>query len=139
MRADKGYQAVIFDMDGLMLDAERIAMITCRRAAEDFGYVIADEVYLQVIGRTMEDTCRIFCGAFGEDFPFYEIRKRRLSYTEEYIHRYGPSPYAGQVRSVRYLAPEVAVAHAVGGRVVLGQGRSIISSFPREHLANLKC
>ena len=54
MRANKGYQAVIFDMDGLMLDAERIAMITCRRAAEDFGYVIADEVYLQVIGRTME-------------------------------------------------------------------------------------
>jgi Methyltransferase domain len=34
MRADKGYQAVIFDMDGLMLDTERIAMITCRRAAE---------------------------------------------------------------------------------------------------------
>jgi hypothetical protein len=28
----------------------------------------------------VEDICRIFCGALGEDFPFYEIRKRRLDY-----------------------------------------------------------
>jgi beta-phosphoglucomutase-like phosphatase (HAD superfamily) len=44
MRADKRSQAVTFDINGLMLDTERIVMITCRWAAEDFGYVIADKI-----------------------------------------------------------------------------------------------
>jgi HAD superfamily hydrolase (TIGR01509 family) len=112
MRAGLRYQAVIFDMDGLMLDTERIAMITCRRAAEDFGYVIADELYVQVIGHTVEDTCQIFCGALGADFPFDEIRKRRLAYTEEYIHRYGLPKKPGLIE-VLELLQDCAVPKAV--------------------------
>jgi beta-phosphoglucomutase-like phosphatase (HAD superfamily) len=37
MSAERRCQAGIFDMDGLMLDTERIAMITCSRAPADFG------------------------------------------------------------------------------------------------------
>jgi HAD superfamily hydrolase (TIGR01509 family) len=105
MRADKRYRAVIFDMDGLMLDTERIAMITCRRAAEGFGDVIADEIYLQGIGRTVEDTRRIFCGVLGADFPFNEIRSRRLAYTygEEYVHRYGLPKKPGLIEVLELL------------------------------------
>jgi beta-phosphoglucomutase-like phosphatase (HAD superfamily) len=53
------------------------------------GFIRQRYLYVHVIGRTVEDTSQIFCGALGADFPFYEIRKRRLAYTEEYIHRYG--------------------------------------------------
>jgi beta-phosphoglucomutase-like phosphatase (HAD superfamily) len=54
-RQPLGIEAVIFDMDGLMLDTERLNRAHFRRAATDFGYVDLETVYLEtfgVIGRT---------------------------------------------------------------------------------------
>ena len=39
-------QAVIFDMDGLMLDTERVERKTFIRAAAEFGFVAVEEVYV---------------------------------------------------------------------------------------------
>ena len=67
-------QAIIFDMDGLMLDSQRIATETWKKAVTSFGYCLTDEINLSLIGRTMPDTNEILQSAFGSDFPVNEVR-----------------------------------------------------------------
>ena len=81
--------AVIFDMDGLMLDTERIARRAWKQAAREWGYDIPDTIYMQVLGRTVADTRRIFTAAFGEHFPFDDIRQRRLQIAREHHRQVG--------------------------------------------------
>lgn len=53
--ARRSFTAVILDMDGLMLDTEIVELRAWQRAAEDLGWPISDEQYLQLIGKTQRD------------------------------------------------------------------------------------
>lgn len=67
-------RAVIFDMDGLMLDTEPLYKIAWQRAAIDCGYPISEELYFDLIGRTRVDGENILFAAFGPDFPLSDFR-----------------------------------------------------------------
>lgn len=79
------FGAVIFDMDGLLLDTERIAYQAWMQAAKAWGIELPNTLYYQVIGRTLKDTEAIFKAHFGAGFPFHEVRQLRLNYAEELI------------------------------------------------------
>jgi beta-phosphoglucomutase-like phosphatase (HAD superfamily) len=51
----RAFSAVILDMDGLMLDTEIVEFRAWQRAAQDFGWSISDDEYLQLIGTTDRD------------------------------------------------------------------------------------
>lgn len=67
-------RAVIFDMDGLMLDTEPLYKVAWQRAAVECGYPISEELYFDLIGRTRVDGENILLGAFGPGFPLTEFR-----------------------------------------------------------------
>jgi beta-phosphoglucomutase-like phosphatase (HAD superfamily) len=67
-------RAVIFDMDGLMLDTEPLYKIAWQRAAVECGYPISEELYFDLIGRTRVDGENILLRAFGPGFPLSEFR-----------------------------------------------------------------
>ena len=48
-------RAVVFDMDGLMLDTEPIYRRAWQRAAGELGHPIDDATYLRFVGRRDED------------------------------------------------------------------------------------
>jgi HAD superfamily hydrolase (TIGR01509 family) len=81
--------AVIFDMDGLMLDTERIAGIAWQRALADWNYPYSEQLFLKTVGRTSKDTEAIYQAAFGPEFPSTEIGKRTQQYYIEYIAAHG--------------------------------------------------
>ncbi len=81
--------AVIFDMDGLMFDTERLARDAWRCAMAEHGYALDDELYLTVIGRTAEGACSIFVDAFGPYLPIADIETAKARYLRDMLE---PSP-----------------------------------------------
>ena len=47
--------AVIFDMDGLMLDTEKIYQQAWQHAAHELGYHIPEDLFMRLIGLRTED------------------------------------------------------------------------------------
>ena len=80
---------IIFDMDGLMFDTERIALQVWEKAGSDFGYKIEQPAVLEAIGADEKGTEKILKKYLGEEFPFHEVRKRRIEYFMQYIESHG--------------------------------------------------
>lgn len=63
-------QAVIFDMDGLMIDSERITFEGYQQYCRQYGHVLDRPTYLLCLGKPVRDVAEVFYQAFGRDFPF---------------------------------------------------------------------
>jgi HAD superfamily hydrolase (TIGR01509 family) len=63
------YRAVLFDMDGLMLDTERIYVLAQRDAATQLGYLPPEELLLSFVGRSGRECRELMQVAAGDGFP----------------------------------------------------------------------
>ncbi len=73
-------RAVLFDMDGLMFDTERLIADLWDSLGEERGIGEIAQVMPETMGMRDGDIRKFFCRRFGEDFPFEwfnsEYRKR---------------------------------------------------------------
>lgn len=69
-------RAVIFDMDGLLLDSERVALACFEQAARELGAPWDEAFALRLVGISVRDSDRMIRDALGEDFPLLEHRRR---------------------------------------------------------------
>lgn len=67
-------QAVIFDMDGLMFDTERMYQKAWLQAGRQMGAPMEPEIVDRLRGRNREGCARVCREAFGEDFDFDAMR-----------------------------------------------------------------
>ena len=73
--------AVMFDMDGLLLDTEAVHRETMAQSASALGLAWRDEVFLELVGVHRDENNRTLRGHYGEDFPlaaFYADSDRRF-------------------------------------------------------------
>ncbi|MCW1966815.1 MAG: HAD family phosphatase [Anaerolineae bacterium] len=70
------YDAIIFDMDGLMLDTERLSHRAFHRAFDEMGYALPYEDYLRLVGRNRPDTEQLLAEMYGPQFPVQAIYQR---------------------------------------------------------------
>lgn len=96
-------QAVIFDMDGTLIDTEKYYRIFWPKALAEFGYHMTDEQAL-----SMRSLGRPFAPAqlkkwFGEDLDYYAVRKRRKDMMEECLDREGIRRKPGALKLVQRL------------------------------------
>lgn len=80
------FRAVIFDMDGLMLDTERMAHRLWTAVASELGFDLHNELFLQLVGRTRVDTDGILTEALGSAFPLTLFRE---TCTERWLDEIG--------------------------------------------------
>ncbi|PXW99353.1 HAD superfamily hydrolase (TIGR01509 family) [Sphaerotilus hippei] len=62
-------RAILFDMDGLLLDSERVAYAIGREASEHLGLPWTHEVAMALVGLNSQDGYRVMREAFGAGFP----------------------------------------------------------------------
>lgn len=80
------YKAVIFDMDGVIFDSERLVMEGWMEVAKKYGIDGIEEVFGRCIGVNAQATRQIVLEHYGEDFPYEEYKKE----TSALFHdRYG--------------------------------------------------
>jgi len=77
--------AIIFDMDGLMFDSERIAQITWQHAAGEYGFDFPAEIYMGIVGLSYPDVERYTRQVFGVEFPLEAIYARKQALMENNI------------------------------------------------------
>lgn len=76
---------IIFDVDGTLLNTERIYMRAWQLASADFGYTLPDEALLQTRAVSKERAIACFRSYCGEDFPYEPIRLERVRIAEQLI------------------------------------------------------
>ncbi|MCL2602457.1 MAG: HAD family phosphatase [Treponema sp.] len=77
--------AAIFDMDGLMLDTERLMIPLWQKAAAPLGWTIPLETSRRLIGLNGASMRALFATEFGEDFPYNEIVKEVIRMGDEQL------------------------------------------------------
>jgi HAD superfamily hydrolase (TIGR01509 family) len=73
------FSAILFDMDGLVLDSEKTYVTAWQRAAKELGKTLQTEVAEGLFGRHADDVARLLGEALGPDFDrraFFEVAER---------------------------------------------------------------
>lgn len=72
---DRHMQAVIFDMDGVIFDSERLVLDCWEEVAVKYGFQGIREVFLPCIGTNAVKTKEIVMNYYGSGFPYEEFRR----------------------------------------------------------------
>lgn len=82
-------QAVVFDMDGLMIDTEIIYHHAWQRAAHELGYTIDDALFAGLIGVRTDECEAAIRDHLGPDFPLATFQTRWMERWEELAETQG--------------------------------------------------
>lgn len=62
-------RGVLFDMDGVLLDTEKLGSQILPVIIEELGYNCPEDLYFRVLGANRQVSNQIYYGLFGNDFP----------------------------------------------------------------------
>ena len=81
--------AAIFDMDGLMLDTERLSTLGWFDASKKMGLGLTEEFILSFKGTPVTYSSALFKEKFGQDFDYMKARSIRSEYVQNDIKEHG--------------------------------------------------
>lgn len=82
---NKAIKAVIFDMDGLMFDTERISFICFSEALKAHGLKLDEQFFGKTIGTNIKVTEELYLQRYGADLPFAEIFQQKSDLMKKYV------------------------------------------------------
>jgi len=97
--------AVLFDVDGTLLDTERMYMQSWRIAAKEFGFDLPEEALVRtraIDKKSAEEIMQSYC---GKSFDYEKIWRRRVEITEERYYHVDPKTMIkpGALKFLEYL------------------------------------
>ena len=97
-------KAVIFDMDGILIDTEKWMNVYWQQAAKEAGFEVTREDGLAIRSLAGKYAGPYLRGIFGESFDYEAIRERRKELMREHIAKYGIEKKPGVDDILSYLA-----------------------------------
>lgn len=96
-------KAVIFDMDGLMIDSERVTYNEYVKKLVQLGHHdFTEELYRNCLGKNKPGICQVFIDHYGQDFPMTEVWDDVHVWIDESLRQYVPKK-KGLVELLEYL------------------------------------
>lgn len=83
-------QAVIFDIDGTLLDTERIYVRAWQAAAREMGYEMPDDLMRRTRAISAKIAAGIMESEIGNGFSYEKVGARRHQISEEIVERESP-------------------------------------------------
>lgn len=95
--------AVIFDMDGVLIDTEKHYNTAWCQAATEAGFPFTREHALLLRSCEAKEGEKLMQGIFGPSFDYYAIRERRRELVRERLAQYGLEKKPGVEETLRFL------------------------------------
>ncbi len=118
--------AVIFDMDGVIFDTERVSSLSWKAAEKEFGISASDEFLESLLGINLQDAYPVFKQYLGDvdlGLRIYEWRRRWLN---EHYAREGVPLKAGVREIFAYLQK-----NGIPGALATSSSRTIVENYFR--------
>lgn len=100
---NKPIQAILFDLDGLLLDTERIYYYAWKKAAEEQNFLLTENLNLELIGRPTQDGEQILARTFGKAFNLPQFQIRWPQIWDQFIDQKGTPVKPGVVEFLQFL------------------------------------
>lgn len=115
-------KAVVFDMDGLMFDTERLTIEAWDYAGEKIGIGKMGHMVYKTLGMNVESARKIFRDEYVDEISEEDLRKHAKEFFQDYFEKNGVPMKPGLMELLSYLKEnnyKIAVATSSNKEVVL--------------------
>lgn len=96
-------KAIIFDMDGLMIDSERVTFEGYQEMLKKMNLTMSEDFYITLLGKPIKGIYQRFYDVYGQDFPIESVIKDVHQYMAERFEKEGVPLKKGLISLLEYL------------------------------------
>lgn len=101
----KDIELIIFDMDGLMFDTEKMSYQIWQEVLGKYNYEFNFTIFSKMLGTSLVNLKKVCLQEYGDDFPFELIKEERYKLTKEIIEKEGLPLKKGLLELLEFLKP----------------------------------
>lgn len=135
---ESAIKAVIFDMDGVLLDTESICLETWKIAGTEYNLTNAEQVYKSCVGMNKADTLFILKKNYGSRFPAQDFMQRTSELFSILEKDNGIPLMSGVFEALNYLKNKYRLALASSTRKAAVQ-RQLTEAGLIDYFESLTC